>query len=478
MRIAYEDSIEARQRAPIELRDRMTNQLSACIPSTASFIIAATLAIAFSTSEARFGARSHSRRKLQPDKAGKDAYTEIQCDWWQTMSVKSDADSSGGLDQDEFLSFLNEISLDHFLVDGDADADAGDSSWQNMFYELAKVNKVEEDSILQVATDGFSQTEDVVDLDPKIQKENEKYRDEFCKSVFEGMLDEGVEVETMDLAIFTHDLFETPSVSVSDNISTTVTATTNTMATATEFVTTNADEDSGDLEENLAASTSNVEDNSTITTLPTIGGNSTILTSPADEENSTTFISQDNSTETTSPNKTSTDESESSSGSSTGSTTATIPSPTTSISFDKISFDESPPTIMTISTATTTASTIHSTTDVTKTAKHFTSSPATTSSYTTAVEKIPESTTTSTSSTLPPFSPEVELASDIEKTIHIATSVEQVVIGSGGESDSDGDNQIPQASPSMIVGVFAGVGSAVVLIVTAVTRHPYFDPSY
>mmetsp|Transcript_28690 Transcript_28690/g.60860 ORF Transcript_28690/g.60860 Transcript_28690/m.60860 type:complete len:460 (+) Transcript_28690:122-1501(+) len=459
----------------------MTNQLAAFIPSMTSFIIAATLAIAFSTSEARIGARSHAGRKLQPDKAGKDAYTEIQCDWWQTMGVKSDVDSSGGLDQDEFLSFLNEISLDHFLVDGVADANAGDSSWQNMFYELAKVNKVVEDSVLQVATDGFSQSEDGVDLDPKIQKENEKYRDEFCKSVFEGMLDDGVEVETMDLAIFTYELFESPSVSLSDNSLTTTTTPTTDMSTATEFVTTIADEVSGDPEENLTASTSNVHDNSTITTLLTIGENSTISTSPADEENLTTSISQDNSTVTASPDIVSTDESSpvSSTGSLPVNTTATIPTPATSTSFDKISFDESPPTTTIISpTTTTTASTILSTTDATKTSKYSTSLPATKSSSTTAVETIPESTTTSTSSTLPPFSPKVELASDIEKTIQIATSVEQVVIKSGGDGDSDVVNQIPQASTGMIVGVFAGVGSVVVLIVNAVTRHPYFDPSY
>mmetsp|Transcript_939 Transcript_939/g.2002 ORF Transcript_939/g.2002 Transcript_939/m.2002 type:complete len:491 (+) Transcript_939:72-1544(+) len=429
-----------------------------------------------------------SNRRLQPGKVEtQNAYTEVQCRHWQRIAWNRDEDSSGGLDREEFFGFLNAISLDHFSED--SGGGGGGRSWQDIFNKMAAVSRIGEDTILQVSTDGFSsatatgqpQQEEDEAIDPKIEKEQQKYRDEFCKSVFEGMLDDGVEVETMDLAIFTYELFESPSVSLSDNSLTTTTTPTTDMSTATEFVTTIADEVSGDPEENLTASTSNVHDNSTITTLLTIGENSTTSTSPADEENLTTSISQDNSTVTASPDIVSTDESSpvSSTGSLPVNTTATIPTPATSTSFDKISFDESPPTTTIISpTTTTTASTILSTTDATKTSKYSTSLPATKSSSTTAVETIPESTTTSTSSTLPPFSPKVELASDIEKTIQIATSVEQVVIKSGGDGDSDVVNQIPQASTGMIVGVFAGVGSVVVLIVNAVTRHPYFDPSY
>ncbi len=87
-------------------------------------------------------------------------------------------------------------------------------------------------------------------------------------------------------------------------------------------------------------------------------------------------------------------------------------------------------------------------------------------------------TTSASAASAASSSREGELTSDIEKAIQVAASVEQVVIRSAGERKSKNDNQIRPASTGMIVGAIAGIGSAVVLIVTAVTRHPYFDPSY
>ncbi|KAL7466147.1 hypothetical protein ACHAXS_006440 [Conticribra weissflogii] len=486
---------------PMESRDRITDRFLAYTPRTAPFIIAATLAFAFATSEARIHGSLHTIRKLQPDAVGKDAYTELQCEWWQTMGLGSDVDFSGGLDQGEFLSFLNKISLDHFL----ANSDPGNRSWQNLFYELAKVDQVAGNGMLQVSTGGFFTAKDDKDVDPKIQKENEKYRDKFCKSVFEGMLNEGVEVETMDLAIFTYGLFETPTVSGLDNILMSTTTPATTMAKTTTFITTKADgtvagteenlttASSPDSEEILTTTTSSIgEVNSSTTNSFTTDGNPTTSTVPTKEGHLPNSIGQDHTTATTSPKIISTEQ-PSNASSSTASlpptTTATTNSPTTWTSLDTLSFGETSPTIITaITSPATTAA--HPTFSTTKALNDFKTSspktiletnPASTTMISSTEYRQNESkptTTSASAASAASSSREGELTSDIEKAIQVAASVEQVVIRSAGERKSKNDNQIRPASTGMIVGAIAGIGSAVVLIVTAVTRHPYFDPSY
>lgn len=226
------------------------------------------------------GKRSN-RRRLQPGKIeNKDTYTEVQCRYWQRIAWNRDEDSSGGLDREEFFGFLNVISLDHFSEDsGGGGGGIGGGSWQDIFNKMATVSRIGEDNILQVSTDGFStatatgqpQLEDEEAVDPKIEKEQQKYRDEFCKSLFVEMLRGGVDVATMDLAVFTDGIFVSDeSWSWESNVPSTTTSTTlsRTTAAATSPAATTTSMDG--MATSPAATTTTTSERRTITTIPPV----------------------------------------------------------------------------------------------------------------------------------------------------------------------------------------------------------------
>mmetsp|Transcript_25150 Transcript_25150/g.53386 ORF Transcript_25150/g.53386 Transcript_25150/m.53386 type:complete len:440 (+) Transcript_25150:102-1421(+) len=372
-----------------------------------------------------------SNRRLQPGKVEtQNAYTEVQCRHWQRIAWNRDEDSSGGLDREEFFGFLNVISLDHFSED--SGGGGGGRSWQDIFNKMAAVSRIGEDTILQVSTDGFSsatatgqpQQEEDEAIDPKIEKEQQKYRDEFCKSIFEEMLRGGVDVATMDLAIFADGIFESDeSLSWEGNTTSTTTATTFSLrATTTAFP---------------AATTTSVDE---------------IATSPAA---TTTTTSERRTTAATSPVTTTTS---AMSNFGMGVTTASNPLP------------------------------------------HF---------YPTTVEATatngatPIITTSVASTTMPAFDAfetgsEIDPIDDSEngndddgdlsiigQATNPIAALEQVILQSNGGDGADGQKDDGGAmgtrgsdtlSTGAIVGVFFGLATMVVSIVTVVTRHPYFDP--
>lgn len=389
-------------------------------------------------------------------------YTEVQCNWWQRIAVDNDEDSSGGLGREEYFAFLNVISLDHF--EGDAE---NEGSWQDLFYKLAKPEPVDGDTMLQVSTEGFSSNS----VDPKTEKEHKKIREKFCESVYEGLIDEGVEESAMDLAIFMDGLFEDPKTKPKpkppkpdpETEMETTTTTEATSATTTSIPTTTS-------QASKSATTTTISSSTVTTRNPTTKVSETTTTAAARTSNHatteiTTVPSPEISTSTTTT-------AETTKTMDVTTTTATI---TTSDSTSAVDVDEnsqestSSQELTNTTPATTIAATEAATTQV-----QITTVATTTSSTLNFNATTNATTTTATTAILTP--PQGGLSSELDKVIKVSAAVEQAMVSSDEMDEANEERRTSRPSTGVIVGVICGLAAMVVLIVTVVTRHPFFDP--
>ncbi|KAL7466146.1 hypothetical protein ACHAXS_006439 [Conticribra weissflogii] len=421
----------------------------------------------------------------------KNIYTEVQCNWWQRIAVDNDEDSSGGLDREEYFAFLNVISLDHFEDDGGEDA-----TWQNLFYELAKPEPVDGGTIFQVSTEGlFNYSENEV-VDPNTEEENEKPQEKFCKSVFKGLLQEGVDEATMDLAIFMDGLFEDPPVKPKPaEMETTTLTSSSTSAAAAEVIETSV----------ATVATINTDAASATTaSIPT----TIIMTSSTTATKATTLLSSSSSTTSTISATTTTSGTTTTTAATTTSNRTPSPeaTPFTSTTMEATEPAETTTTTTTTRTAaptsavngdekvdesgslselndSTIATTFSSTTPSISTESALTKFPITTvasmtsSSFnntdtTNATTIIATLTTTTTAAT----SRHGGLPSELDKVIKVSAAVEQAMVRSDEIDDLNEESRSNRPSTGVIMGVICGLAVVVVLIVTMVTRHPFFDP--